>query len=212
MNNNLLLIGGGGHCKSIIDSLLDKNDYSKIAVIDMPEKIGTNILGIPVIGNDNDIKDLYNLEYTYGFVSIGTIGNTDLKVKLYNKIKNIGFTVPNIFDVTSTINKYSELGDGIYAGKKSVVNADVKIGSGVIINTGAIIEHDCEISDFCHIAPGAVLCGNVKIGRNTHIGAGTVVKQGVTIGANAMIGIGSVVTKDIASGTTAYGNPCREKT
>ena len=210
MNKNLLLIGGGGHCKSIIESLSRNNDFDKIAIVDLVEKTGTTVLGVTVIGCDNDLSDLYK-SFKYGFVSIGTIGNTSTKIGLYNKINNIGFIIPNIIDITSIVSNYTKLGTGVYIGAKSFVNANTTIGNGAVINTNSIVEHDCEIGDFCHVAPGATVCGNVRIGNNTHIGAGTTIKQGVNIGESVMIGIGSVVTKNIASNITAYGNPCRER-
>jgi len=30
MNKKILLIGGGGHCKSVLDSLLDLDEYDDI--------------------------------------------------------------------------------------------------------------------------------------------------------------------------------------
>ena len=204
--SKILFNGGGGHFHSVIDSLCD-HDYDEIALIDVISKIGNNILGFSVIGSDEDLERLHAEGYTHGFISIAGVD----KIRLFGRLKEVGFTIPNIIDQTAVISKNTEFGVGIFVGKKAVVNNGAKIGSCSIINTGVIIEHDCEIADFCHIAPGVVLCGNVKIGRNTHIGAGTVIRQGITIGENTMIGAGSVVVKDIGSGVTAYGNPCRIK-
>ncbi len=35
--------------------------------------------------------------------------------------------------------------NGVFGGKKVVINANVKIGNMCIVNTGAIVEHDCVI-------------------------------------------------------------------
>jgi sugar O-acyltransferase (sialic acid O-acetyltransferase NeuD family) len=210
MNKKILLIGGGGHCKSVLDCLLQLNQYTDIGIIDKKKNIGNNILGVPIIGCDDDLANLYNKGYQYAFVTVGSIGGTDLRIKLFNIIGKIGFKMPNIIDNTAIISKHIKMGNGIFIGKNAVINAGTIINKGVIINTASIIEHDCIIEEFSHIAPGAVLSGEVRIGANTHIGASSVIKQQVKIGSNSIIGMGSVVLHDIGDYMIAYGNPCKE--
>lgn len=210
MNKKLLLIGGGGHCKVILDSLLLDNPYDEVGVIDIAENVGKYILDIPILGSDDDLEELYRNGYHYAFLSLGSIGNPELRIKLYSTLERIGFTMPCIIDPTAIVSKYSELDHGIYIGKQAVVNPGVVLGKGVIINTSSIIEHDCIIEEFVHISPGSILCGGVSVGKNTHIGAGSMIKQQVKVGSNCVIGIGSVVLQNIKDAVMAYGNPCRE--
>lgn len=210
MYKRLLLIGGGGHCKSVLDSLLNLNQYSDIGIVDIKENIGKSILNVPIIGCDDDLQELYEMGYNYAFITVGSIGDPTLRIKLFTMIERIGFKIPNIIDLTATVSRYIKMETGIYIGKKSVVNAGTSIRKGTIINTGSIIEHDCLIEKFSHIAPGSVLCGEARIGKNTHIGANSVIKQQVRIGSNTIIGMGSVVLYDIADYIIAYGNPCKE--
>lgn len=210
MNKKLLLIGGGGHCKSVLDCLLQTNQYKEIGIIDKNENFGKSILGIPVIGCDDNLTKLYELGYNYAFVTLGSIGDASHRINLFDMIEKIGFEIPNIIDSSSVIGKHVNMGKGIFIGKNAVINAGSFIGNGSIINTSSIIEHDCVIGEFAHISPGSVLCGEVQIGANSHIGANSVIKQGVKIGKNTTIGIGSVVLQDIDSSTLAYGNPCKE--
>nr|WP_300383511.1 acetyltransferase [Clostridium sp.] len=210
MNKKLLLIGGGGHCKSVIDSILAMEYYSEIGIIDKNSNIGNNILGIPIIGCDNDLLKLYESGYNNAFVTVGSIGNPSTRIRLFHDIKKIGFNIPNIIDPTSSISKHITLEEGIYIGKNAVINAGSYIKISSIINTGSIIEHDCFIGEFSHISPGSVLCGGVHIGDNTHIGAKSVIRQQINVGNNTIIGIGSVVLKNIPDNVIAYGNPCKE--
>ncbi|MDD4781998.1 MAG: acetyltransferase [Tissierellia bacterium] len=210
MNKKLLLIGGGGHCKSVLDSILSLNEYSEIGIIDKNEKIGRNILGIPIIGCDDDLSKLYHDGYHYAFVTVGNIGKPSLRIKLYKMLETIGFGIPNIIDSTAIISNQVKMERGIFVGKNVVVNVGTSIKNGSIINTGSIIEHDCIINQFCHIAPGSVLCGEIEVGEHTHVGAGSVIKQQIRIGSNTIIGMGSVVLKDIKANVVAYGNPCKE--
>jgi sugar O-acyltransferase (sialic acid O-acetyltransferase NeuD family) len=206
----LILLGGGGHCKSIIDTLKLLDDWSDIKIIDSKIEIGTFVNEIEVIGNNEVLLELFKKGYKYAFVAMGSVGNTVPRKTLYGLLKSIGFIIPSIIDKTSYISSYSTIDEGTFIGKNTVINANVKIGKCVIINTGSIIEHDCEIDNFVHIAPGSVLSGSVKVGSDTHIGTNSTIKNNVIIGKNTIIGVGSVVVNDINSDIIAYGNPCKE--
>ncbi|MFX4263252.1 acetyltransferase [Pelotomaculum propionicicum] len=210
MNKKLLLLGGGGHCKSVLDSLLPSGQYVEMGIIDKKENVGKSILDVPVIGCDDDLSKLYQQEFNYAFVTVGSIGNPSLRVKLFSEIERIGFKIPNIIDATAVVSQHASLENGVFIGKNAVINAGSTIGKGVIINTSATIEHDCTIEDFVHIASGAVLCGELHIGYNTHIGANSVIKQQLRIGFDSIIGMGSVVLHDIGDNIIAFGNPCKE--
>ena len=210
MNKKILLIGGGGHCKSVLDSLLELNEYAEIGIVDKEENIGKSVMGVPVVGCDDDLKSLFIEGYKYAFVTVGSIGNPSLRIKLFNLLSEIGYEIPVIIDDSAKVSKHAKIKQGVFIGKQCVINADALIQRGAIINSGSIVEHDCQIGDFSHIAPGAVLGGEVVIGENCHIGSNATVKQQVHIGANSIIGMGSVVLQNIDSSRVAYGNPCRE--
>ncbi|KJS19603.1 MAG: serine acetyltransferase [Clostridiaceae bacterium BRH_c20a] len=209
MDKKIILVGGGGHCKSVLDSLLELNRFSEIGIIDKKENKGKRILGIPIIGCDDDLLRLISEGFKYAFVTVGSIGNPNLRTKLFNQLKEIGFEIPNIVDHSATVSRHVKMETGIFVGKNAVINAGSRINKGVIINTGAIIEHDCIIEKFVHIAPGVVLSGEVHIGANTHVGANSVIKQRLKIGSDSIIGMGSVVSKDVEDHMLAYGNPCK---
>ena len=210
MNKKILLIGGGGHCKSVLDSIIELNEYDEIGIIDRKENIGDIIMGIPVIGCDDDLPKLYDCGYNCAFVTIGSIGNPTLRIKLFNYVESIGFEMPNIIDPSAKVSKYAKLDKGIFIGKQVIVNACTIISRGVIVNSGSIVEHDCKIGEFVHIAPGVVLGGDVKIGQKTHIGLNTTVKQQISIGSNTTVGMGSVVLENLEDGILAFGYPCKQ--
>lgn len=215
----ILLIGGGGHCISVLDSLLSSYNYEEIGIVDKrPTMMGKfdnvpeqyTIMGVPIVGNDDDLKKLYSDGYTHAFITVGSVGDVTIRKELYELVKSFGFYIPNIIDRTGIVSPCAICGEGIFVGKKAVVNANTQIGNCAIINTSSVIEHECVIGDFAHVAPGSIVCGNVLIGSETHIGAGSIIKQGIQIGKETMIGAGSIVVKDIGSFVTAFGNPCKE--
>jgi len=209
MSNKILLFGGGGHCRSVLDSLLEQNTYADIAIADDNIMPGTAIMGVPVIGNGDDLPKLLALGYKQAFVAIGSIGNPQLRMRIFDLLELAGFEIPNIFDKTAVVSRYALLGKGIFAGKNAVINTGTAVGDCAIINTSVVVEHDCRIGRFAHISSASVLCGNVAVGERTHIGAGTVIRQGLTVGSDTMIGMGSVVSDNMPQGVTAFGSPCR---
>lgn len=202
----LLLIGGGGHCGSVIDAVLSGNRFHELGIIDSRSD---NSVGIPVVGCDADLPYLFEQGWSHAFISLGSVGDPSVRRKLFHVIREIGFVIPTIIDPSAIIAKNVNLAEGIFIGKRVVVNANVSVGTAAILNSGAIIEHDCQIGEFAHISPGAILCGDVHVDPNAHVGAGAVIKQQIHIGANTVIGAGSVVLRDIPEGKVAYGNPCR---
>lgn len=208
-NKKLLLIGGGGHCKSIISSI-NRNVFKEIGIIDPNLKNGSEIMGIKVIGNDDDLFCLRNLGFCYAFISLGSIGDTNLRKILFNKVVDLGFKIINIIDESASVDKSACLGSGVFIGKNAVVNAETELEDGSIINSGSIIEHECHIEKFVHVAPGAVVCGNCYIERDVHIGANSTIKQGIRINKESIIGMGSVVVKDVDSNSIYAGVPAKK--
>lgn len=203
----LLLLGGGGHCKSVLDCVLSAGEYEKIGIVVNAES--DPVLGVPVVGTDNDLPSLLQDGWTDAFVTVGSLGSTVVRRKLYALLKENGFNVPHIIAPEAVIARDVNLSEGVFVGKNAVVNTGSVLGCCAIINSGAVIEHDCRIGDFSHVCPGSTLCGQVNIGADTHIGAGSIIRQSITVGKNVMIGIGSIVVKDIPDCVKAYGNPCK---
>lgn len=206
MGKKLLLIGGGGHCSSVLSSVLALNKYEEVGIVDF---IDTPVMGVSVVGRDEDLPNLKNTGWTDAFITLGSIGNTNLRHRLYQMIKEIGFTVPVLVDPSAIVAQDVKIGEGSFVGKGAVLNSGTEIGECAIINTGAVIEHDCKIGTFAHISPGTVLCGQVEVGCDSHVGAGSVVRQQITIGKQTLIGMGSVVVSNIPDQVKAFGNPCK---
>lgn len=206
MKKKLLLIGGGGHCHSVLDSAINMGTFDEIGIID---STNGSCLGVSVIGSDSDIPALIKDGWNCATITVGSVGNTEVRRKLYELVQSYGLLLSSIIDPSSIIAQGTTICDGCFIGKKAVINTGSIIGECAIINTGAIVEHDCRIGTFSHISPGAVLCGQVSVGEDSHIGAGSVVKQCITIGNSVLIGAGSVVVDNIPDCVKAYGNPCR---
>lgn len=207
--NKIILLGGGGHCKSVIDSIESLNEFEIVGILDVENRVGQSIMGYKIIGTDSELNNLYKSGVENAFISLGSIGNTEIREKIAKRLLKIGFNIPNILDPSAKISKSVSFKSGIFVGKGAIVNSDCIIGDFSIINSGAIIEHDCVLGSFVHCAPGSVLCGGVSIGDKSHIGANSTIKQGIHIENNVVVGIGTVILNDIKEKTTVVGNPGR---
>ena len=200
----LILIGGGGHCKSVIEAA-ESAGFQILGVLDMPEDVGKDILSTKVIGTDDDITSYVdNAEFV---ITVGFIKNPAIRIKLYNRVKEAGGKLATIVASTAYVSKYATIGEGTVVMHNAFVNAGAKVGNNVILNTFTNVEHDTVVGDQCHISTGVMINGDCKIGANCFIGSQSVLANGITIGNDIIVGAGSLVRKSISIKGIYSGNP-----
>lgn len=204
----LLLIGGGGHCRVIIDALQASARFEIVGILDVSAS-GGDVMGVPVIGTDEDLARVRAEGVASAFIAVGSMGDPTRRVALANRVIAEGFRLPQVVHPTAYVSPNAVLGPGVYVGPQAAVNAGASIGANAIVNTGALVDHDCRIGEFVHLAPGCALSGGVSVGDRTHLGTGCAVVHGVSIGRDTIVGAGSVVVADVEPGVVAFGNPCR---
>lgn len=205
----LILVGGGGHCKAVIDVAISagRNVYG---ILDNNIAAGSTVLGVPVIGSDNDISSFAD-ENTEFIITVGQIKTSSIRRKIADRIRLAGGTFASpLIASTAHIAKGITIGNGTVIMHNTVINSDAKIGENTIINTGAIVEHDCTVGDFVHISTGAIANGVSTIGNDTFIGSHATIANTVTIHPDTIIGAGAVVTKDITHPGTYCGIPAKQ--
>lgn len=211
-DKKLVFVGGGGHCKAVIDVALSCNRQI-LGIIDNAISTGECIVDVPVIGCDNDIKDLIteygdNIEF---IVTIGQIKSPLVRKKLVDTITELGGTLAEpVIASTAHIAIGTKIGRGTVVMHNTVVNTFAKIGENSIINTGAIVEHDCIVGDFVHISTGAIINGACSIGNDTFIGSHATVVNGKNIANDVVVGAGATVTCDITQPGTYCGTPAKQ--
>ena len=205
MKRPLILIGGGGHCKSVIE-VAESAGYEIKGILDMPDEVGKEVLpGHKVIGTDDEIPQY--VEECDFIITVGFIKNPALRIKLYNKVKAAGGRLATIIASTAHVSKYAELGEGTVIMHHAFVNAGAKIGDNCIINTFVNIDHDAEVGNQCHISTGTMVNGECKIGENCFIGSQSVCANCIEIASDIIVGAGSVVRKSIRVKGIYAGNP-----
>lgn len=207
MSENLILVGGGGHCKSVID-VAESIGYTILGILDNEENLGKKVLDYNIIGTDDDIaKYIKDAKF---IVTIGQIKEASLRIKLHDKIIALGGNIATLIASTAHVSKYAKVGEGTVVLHQAMVNADAVIGKGCIINTYANIEHDAIVGDYTHISTGAMVNGSCRVGNRVFLGSQSVLAQGVLIADNTIVAAGTFVNKSILDTGIYAGNPIRK--
>lgn len=187
----ILLIGGGGHCRSVIDVIESQREYSIFGIVDSNPDL-RDVLGYPNKGSDHELAKLLK-ECSSALITIGQLGNHKKRADLYEKVLALGFTFPTIVSSRAYVSKHAKIGPGTVVMHDVIVNAGASVGSNCILNTKALIEHDARVEDHCHISTAAVINGGVRVGRGSFFGSNAVSKQYITIADESFTKAGAVV-------------------
>ena len=209
MKNDLLIIGAGGHSRVLIDIAIKMNHFNLIGLIDNQVSIGSKVCGVPVLGTDLDLQQMFddnpNLKIIVG------IADNSIRNKIFLRLKDI-FPLncfATLIHPSAQIGVETKIGVGVAIMAGCVINSDSQIGDFTIVNTRASLDHENDLGAFASVGPNVVTGGNVKVGKGTALEISTTVGHNVIIGENSVIGAGSLVLKDCNSNSVYYGVPVK---
>lgn len=197
----LILVGAGGHAKSVVDCISDK-EYELLGFLD-ENKTGF-FLNKPILGKN--IEDICDFRQYYYFVSIG---NNQFRREWFERLLELQVPMATIIDSTAIVSRSAKVGKGCFIGKYAVLNADSEIGDNCIINTRALVEHECHLGNHIHVSTNAVINGNVNVSDGTFIGSCAVINGQLSIGRDSTIGSGAAVIKCVDDCVTVVGVPAK---
>jgi sugar O-acyltransferase (sialic acid O-acetyltransferase NeuD family) len=197
---SIILIGGGGHCRSCIDVIETIDEFEIVGVIERRGGPTFPVLGYPVIGDDETLGE--NLSRCkVALITVGQITDSKIRERLYDSALSLGAQFPVIVSPMAYVSRRAKVHGGSIVMHGATVNAGANIGENCIVNSQSLVEHDVVVGSHSHISTGARVNGGVTIGKGTFIGSGAVINQGLTIGAGCVIGSGSIIRKDVPRGT-----------
>lgn len=202
----LILIGGGGHCKSVAEAAISSG-RTIFGVLDVVENVGKQILDFEVIGTDDDIVK-YASDYEF-VITVGHIKDSSIRRKIAEKIAAASGKLGTVVASSANVSRYATIGAGSVVLHGAMVNAGANVGANCIINTLANVEHDAVIGDFCHISTGAMVNGDCKIGNDTFLGSQSVMLNGAEICSNCLIAANTFVRKSLMQSGVYTGNPAK---
>jgi acetyltransferase EpsM len=196
----MVIYGGGGHGKSLIDLVRVLEGFVLVGVIDDGIEVGSEVMDLPVLGGGETLLVLAERGLRLAANAVGGVGDIRSRVNVFNRIQEAGFTCPSLVHPKATIEPGADLADGVQVFPNAYVGSDAEIGFGAIVNTGAVVSHDCRVEAYANIAPGALLAGGVVIGEKVLIGMGVTINLNVEVGAGARVGNGAVIKQDVPGG------------
>ncbi len=209
----IAILGTGGNCTDILDTLLDINDkhgdsiYECVGFFDdNPQKWGQSFYNVKVLGPLEKAGELKDCFFVFG---IGSVLNFWKRrdILLNTGIKEDRFET--VIHPTASISRMAVLGKGAVIFQNVTITSNAVIGRHVYILPNSIISHDAMIGDFSCIAGGVAISGNVHIGEGCYIGTHSAIRDGITVGDHCLVGMGSIVLKTIPENTVVIGNPAR---
>ncbi len=189
----LILIGGGGHCMSVIDIIELNNKFTIKGILDgyTDQK---EILGYPVLGGDELIEKFVD-DNMFFLITVGQIKSYTIRERISKRIIKSKGQLATIISPRAYVSKHSKVEEGTVIMHDVVVSSGAMIGKNCIVNTKSNIEHGVIVEDFCHISTCSVVNGDSIIKRGTFIGSNATISNGITIKENSIISAGEFIKK-----------------
>ena len=196
LKEDLVLIGGGGHCRSCIDVIEMEGRFAIRGIVDEKEALDPTLMDYPLLGREEDLPNLSKSYHNF-FVTIGQIKSPEPRIRLFEHLKQLGVALPIIVSPLAHVSRQASLGEGTIVMHHALVNAGAFVGRNCIINTKALIEHDAVIEDHCHISTAAVVNGGVKVQCCSFIGSNAVLREHIVVGEKSIVGAGITVLHSV---------------
>lgn len=209
MKEPIILLGGGGHCKSCIDVIEQEGKYEILGITDLSDKAGQKMASYPVIGTDKDLLKLKEVCNNF-LITVGHIQSPGIRVKLFELLKELKVNIPVIISPKALVSRQTKIGAGTIIMHNAIVNIEAEIGENCIINTGALVEHESIVGSHCHISTYTILNGQCTVGSGCFIGSRTVMANNINIVKDTIVAAGSVILKSLDKSGTYIGNPLRK--
>lgn len=196
----IIVYGGGGHGRSVIDLIRAMDEYEIVGVVDDGISSGQEIVGVPVIGGADQLAKLVEDGVKLAANAVGGVGDIRSRVSVFHRMIQAGFGFPILIHPTAFVEPNASLSAGVQVFPHAYIGSEAEVGFGGIVNTSASVSHNCVIGSYSNIAPGALIAGGVKIGRAALVGMGVTINLEVEIGEYARLGNSAVVKSDVPAG------------
>ncbi|WP_252273530.1 NeuD/PglB/VioB family sugar acetyltransferase [Pseudomonas subflava] len=197
-NQQLIILGFGGHARSVADVALSCG-YSSLLFVDGNAREGENFMGHAVLAELDILSQSCDV--------FPGAGDNKRRQQQCREIALLGLTPTTLISPLASIGAGSSIEGGCFVGHHAHIGPMAEIAQGCIINTGAIIEHESKVGAFSHVSVNATIAGRSTLGAFSMLGAGATIIDGVTVGDHIMIGAGAVLHRSTNVPGTYVGVP-----
>lgn len=190
MKKRLLIIGAGGHGRSVAEAALLGQDYALTAFLDDAAKPQQHHLwGCSVWGTTTMLADCRGRIDAV----IVAIGNNALREVLHQQVHARGMMLATVVHPAAVVSPTATMGEGCAIMAGAIVGTGAQLGEGAIVNCGAVVDHDCVVESFGHLGVHAGMAGGSVLGRSAWMPVGSALAYGVKIPAGRVLRAGEVV-------------------
>src|SRR6266516_2005931 len=124
----VLGLGAGGHAKVLLDALAALGGHEVVGLLDSRRELwGTDVLGVPVLGDDAELSRQYDQGVSHAFIGLGGATDTRPRRRLYELARSYGFDVVSVVHPRAVVSPSARVGDGATVLAGAVVNADATL-------------------------------------------------------------------------------------
>lgn len=189
MTRTLLILGAGGHGKSVAEAALLSGEWQAVCFLDDAWPGAQQALEWPVLGKPDAIADW--AAQCDG--AVASVGNNRVRQQWTQMIVQAGVPLVSVVHPRAWVSPSAVVGAGSTVMAGAVVGTASTLGEGVIINSNATVDHDVVLGDYAHLGGGVHLAGGVKVGDGAWLQAGSCCGYNVTVPAHTLHGPGSVL-------------------
>lgn len=184
----LLIVGMGGHGRSVAEAVLLRDHYTLTAFLDDAARQSQQLCGYPVWGTTEMLEDCRNRVD----VVVVAIGNNVLRETLQQRVQTVGMSLATVIHPAAIVSPSATVGQGSAIMAGAVVGTGAQLGEGVIVNSGAVIDHDCVVESFGHLGVNAGMAGASVLGRGAWMPVGSVLTYGAKVPSGRILRAGEV--------------------
>lgn len=180
----LLIVGAGGHGRSVAEAVLMANHFSLVEFADDGAFArGEAVWDFPVLGPATAFEN-YASQATHAVVAIG---NNVLRQKLFAQLRAAGFALATVVHPKAIVSPRALLGSGVAVMAGAIVGPEATLGQGAIVNCGAVVDHHAQVHEFGHLGVNACMAGGSVLGALAWLQAGSAIGYGVQIEAGTVL-------------------------
>lgn len=186
MSKRVIVIGAGGHGRSMAEAILLLGRDELIGFVDDGADADSRVWSYPMLGRTDALHTLR--EHVHAVVV--AIGNNAVREKLHARVREAGFELLSVIHPTAFVSPTAALGAGCAVMAGAVVGTEAHLGEGVIVNCGATVDHHCRVDAFGHLGVNACMAGGSVLGHRAWMQAGSALGYGVQIEDDAVLAPG----------------------
>ena len=183
MSKRVIVIGAGGHGRSVAEAILLLGRDELVGFVDDGADPNAKVWTYPILGRTDSLHTLRALADTV----VVAIGNNAVREKLHARVRDAGFELLNVIHPAAFVSPTATLGAGCAVMAGAVVGTEAQLGEGVIVNCGATVDHHCRVDAFGHLGVNACMAGGSVLGHRAWMQAGAALGYGVKIAADTVL-------------------------